>query len=117
VSKGEYGGRPVAVKQLRPRAKGGFNGVFKVSDHTWLGTSPRLVPTQRLCREVLVWKRLSHPNILPLLGVSMSKSPQYFRIISEWMQNGNVTEYIGSNPEANRLRLVSLSIDPLCGLR
>ena len=66
----------------------------------------RLLSTQRLCREVLIWKRLSHPNVLPLLGVSVSKSPQHFRIISEWMPNGNVMEYIKSNPEANRLRLV-----------
>ena len=67
----------------------------------------RLPPTKQLCREVLVWKRLSHPNILPLLGVSVSKDPQYFRIISEWMPNGNVMEYIRSNPQINRLRLVS----------
>ena len=33
--------------------------------------------------------------------------PQYFRILSEWMPNGNVKEYIKSHPEANRLRLVS----------
>jgi serine/threonine protein kinase len=67
----------------------------------------RLTSVQRLCREVLTWKRLSHPNILPLLGVSVSKNPRHFRIISEWMPNGNVMEYINSNPEANRLRLVS----------
>ena len=71
----------------------------------------RLVPNQRLCREVLIWKRSSHPNILPLLGVSLSENPLYFRIISEWMSNGNVAEYIGSNPEANRLRMVGLAID------
>ena len=72
----------------------------------------RSPPTQGLCREVLIWKRLSHPNVLPLLGVSVSKSPQYFRIISEWMPNGNVTEYTRSNPEANRLRLVSPPYTP-----
>ena len=37
----------------------------------------------------------------------MSSDPEYFRIISEWMPNGNVMEYLNSNPEANRLRLVS----------
>ena len=70
----------------------------------------RLVLTQGLCREVLIWKRLSHPNVLPLLGVSMSKNPQYFHIVSEWMPNGNVKEYIRSNPKANRLRLVSPAV-------
>jgi len=41
----------------------------------------------------------------------MSKEPPYFRIISEWMPNGNVTEYVRANPEANRLRLVSPVMD------
>jgi len=50
---------------------------------------------------------LSHPNILPLLGVSFSADPRSFRIISDWMRNGNVMEYTKSNPEVNRLRLVS----------
>jgi serine/threonine protein kinase len=72
-----------------------------------------LVSAQRLCREVFIWKRLSHPNILPLLGVSVSKNPLHFRIISEWMPNGNVMEYIGSNPEVNRLRLVSPVLRPI----
>jgi len=58
-----------------------------------------------------MWKRLSHPNILPLLGVSVSSNPQHFRIITEWMPNGDVAEYIEANPEANRLRLVS---PPVC---
>ena len=66
-----------------------------------------LILVQRLCREVLIWKRLSHPNILPLVGVSVAKNPRHFRIISEWMPNGNVMEYTRSNPRANRLRLVS----------
>ena len=69
-----------------------------------------LPSTKQLCREVLIWKRLSHPNILPLLGVSVSKSPQYFRIISEWMPNGNVMEYIKSDPQTNRLRLVGRAV-------
>ena len=43
----------------------------------------------------------------------MSKNPHYFRIISEWMPNGNVMEYIRSNPQANRLRLVSPAVRSL----
>ena len=31
------------------------------------------------------------------------------------MPNGNVTEYVRSNPEANRLRLVSPTTSPLRG--
>jgi len=67
----------------------------------------------RLCREIIGWKHLSHPKILPLLGVSMSTNPHCFRILTEWMPNGNVMQYTRSNPEANRLRLVSpIAISP-----
>ena len=37
----------------------------------------------------------------------MSPDQCYFHIITEWLPNGNVTEYTKSNPDANRLRLVS----------
>lgn len=62
---------------------------------------------QRLCREIIVWKHLSHPNILPLVGVSISGGPHRFRILTEWTHNGNIVKYTQSNPAANRLQLVS----------
>ena len=40
----------------------------------------------------------------------MARNPRHFRIISEWMSNGNVMEYTNSNPEANRLYLVSSAV-------
>ena len=62
---------------------------------------------QQFCREIIVWKHISHPNILPLLGVSFSTHPYSFRMVSPWMKNGDVMEYTRSNPSANRLQLVS----------
>ena len=44
---------------------------------------------------------------MPLLGVFVSTNTHYFRILTEWMPNGDVLRYARSNPEANRLRLVS----------
>ena len=44
---------------------------------------------------------------MPLLGVSVSTDLHCFRILSEWMPNGNLAQYTRSHPEANRLRLVS----------
>ena len=61
---------------------------------------------QQLCREIIGWKHLSHPNILPLLGVSVPANARSFHILTEWMPNGNVTQYTKSNPKANRLQLV-----------
>jgi len=117
VSKGEYLGRSVAIKHLRIGTKDEFDSIFKVGNYNQLMRRSCLPSTKQLCREVLIWKRLSHPNILPLLGVSWSKDPQYFRIISEWMPNGNVTGYIKSNPQTNRLCLVSSTVHfPRCSI-
>ncbi|KAF9647138.1 kinase-like protein [Thelephora ganbajun] len=95
VSDGKYQGCTVAIKQLRVD-KGDSGKIFK-----------------RLCREIITWKHLSrpdnlsHPNILPLLGVSLSAELGSFRILTEWMPNGNIMRYARSNPAANRLRLLS----------
>jgi len=52
----------------------------------------------------MTWKILRHPNVLPLLGVTMDKTQ--FAMISEWMVNGNINEYIKANGDANRFELV-----------
>ncbi|KAF9790663.1 kinase-like domain-containing protein [Thelephora terrestris] len=89
VSDGEYQGNNVAIKLIKVDER--------VHDKAF----------KRLCREVIVWKHLSHPNILPLLGVSISINPHSFRILTEWMPNGNVSRYTEVNPTANRLQLLS----------
>ena len=50
----------------------------------------------------VVWKHLAHPNIVPLLGVT-TDPPQ---LISDWICDGDLTEYIASHPDADRLSLV-----------
>ena len=61
------------------------------------------VPSQALCREAVMWKRLMHLNIVPLLGVIVTP-PQ---LILEWVSNGNLQEYIEKYPGVDRLGLVS----------
>ena len=51
-----------------------------------------------------MWKRISHPNIVPFLGVSEAPAP--ISMVSEWMPNGNVRDYIEKNPGVSRLQLV-----------
>lgn len=62
---------------------------------------------QLYCKEVVVWRRLSHINVLPFLGVSTTVFK--LAMVSEWMSNGTITDYVEKHPEANRLRLVSAS--------
>ena len=59
---------------------------------------------QRFCKEVVTWKALRHPNVLPLLGVTMGN--YQFAMASEWMENGNINEFIKAHRDANRFELV-----------
>ena len=54
----------------------------------------------------MTWKTLSHPNVLPLLGVTMNNSQ--FVMVSEWMENGNINEFIKAHVDVNRLELVGI---------
>jgi len=60
---------------------------------------------QKFCREVIAWRHLKHPNILPLIGVNLKQHK--FVMVSEWMDNGNICEYIGKHGGVNRVQLVS----------
>jgi len=51
-----------------------------------------------------MWRRVSHPNIVPFLGVSEAPAP--LSMVSEWMPNGNVRNYVSKNPKISRLQLV-----------
>jgi serine/threonine protein kinase len=62
-------------------------------------------PWQGFCKEVITWRALRHPNVLPLLGAIMTEDR--FAMVSEWMKNGNINEFIKKNQGANRFELVS----------
>ncbi|KAF9649127.1 kinase-like protein [Thelephora ganbajun] len=88
VSKSTYEGHQVAVKVTH-------------------GVSLRNQDTirSRFCREIVAWKHLWHPNILPLLGVTVSE----FRLmmVSEWMENGNINEFARRDHSTNRTALLA----------
>ena len=65
-----------------------------------------MLSMQRFCKEVVTWKALRHQNVLPLLGVTMSSSR--FTMVSEWMHNGNINEFVKTHRDANRFELVGL---------
>ena len=50
------------------------------------------------------WKALRHPNVLPLLGVIMTENE--FSMVSEWMPNGNINQFVAAHRGANRFELV-----------
>ncbi|KAF9646793.1 kinase-like protein [Thelephora ganbajun] len=88
VSKHEYQGREVAVKTLRTCVTSDLQTVIR-----------------RFCKEFVTWKALRHPNLLPLLGVRMTETE--FVMVSEWMSNGNINQFVTAHQEANRFELLS----------
>jgi serine/threonine protein kinase len=52
----------------------------------------------------VTWKTLWHPNILSLIGVMMSETQ--FAMVSDWMGNGNLSDFVKAHPDVNRLELV-----------
>ena len=56
------------------------------------------------CREVVRWKNLSHPNVLSLSGIIMSNNE--FSLVSEWMDNGNINQFMKAHRNVNRNGLV-----------
>lgn len=99
-------GRLVAIKTLRVSTTADPEKAYRVS-----GLVPRmlkllLTPDPKLlAKEVIGWKWLQHENVLPFIGVALT--PPLFSIVSERMENGNITNFVKAHPDHNRLCLVS----------
>ena len=50
---------------------------------------------QAFYHEALTWKNLSHPHVLPFFGISESPDYQSFRMVTPWMENGNIRALVG----------------------
>jgi hypothetical protein len=55
--------------------------------------------------ETLFRRYLDHPHILPLLGVSQSAIAPRLSLVTPWMANGNILEYLEEH-DADQLSLV-----------
>jgi len=58
----------------------------------------------------VVWRALQHPNVLPLLGVTVTEDQLV--VVSEWM-GGNVMEFMKTDVNVDRLGLVRFSFSVL----
>jgi len=105
IRSGTYMGRRVAVKTVRVAARDNFLKIRKVSTEPQPPMVQSHHPTQRFCKEVVLWITLSHPNVMKLAGVQGDMEKGQFATVSEWMERGNIMEFIEKN-SANRLELV-----------
>ncbi|KDN39473.1 hypothetical protein RSAG8_08768, partial [Rhizoctonia solani AG-8 WAC10335] len=67
---------------------------------------------KRAARELYYWSRMKHKNIHHLMGVIVFKD-QYLGMVSEWMENGDLNQYLRKHPGADRYQLC---IDVASGL-
>ncbi|KAF9649933.1 kinase-like protein [Thelephora ganbajun] len=63
------------------------------------------VPFQRYLREVSACTQLSHPNIVPFVGITSTPNHP-FSLILDTAGHTGLREYLDKNPEADRLKLV-----------
>ncbi|OJA19896.1 hypothetical protein AZE42_07022 [Rhizopogon vesiculosus] len=73
---------------------------------------------QRYLRELKVWVRLMHENILPLLGVAGGDyATGCNALVCPWMENGTLEKYLTANPRMVLRQKLQLLRDVAAGLR
>ncbi|TFK39392.1 kinase-like domain-containing protein [Crucibulum laeve] len=88
IYRGLMAGKPVCLKVLRmfstpPQAR---EKVYK-----------------EFSQEILVWRQLMHPNVLPFLGASKDIFRPKYTLILQYMTNGNIMDYLHKYPHHDRL--------------
>ncbi|KAG8948950.1 hypothetical protein FRC04_009151 [Tulasnella sp. 424] len=96
-----------------PRWSGGFADVF-VASHPKLGSLalkrprgaclPGSMEYRHLEKEVAIWQGLIHPNVLLFIGMCEKDGAVY--IVTPFLHNGTVPQYISNNPDANRAAFI-----------
>ncbi|CAE6405708.1 unnamed protein product [Rhizoctonia solani] len=98
---------------------GGFGDIWRgqlsdgtrVAIKTWreaLITKGDYKTLKQAVREIHVWSKMKHVNVHQLMGVVIFKG-QSIGMVSEWMDNGNVHEYVRKNPHADRFKLAGFA--------
>ncbi|KAJ3558151.1 hypothetical protein NM688_g1090 [Phlebia brevispora] len=97
VYRATYRGSPVALKRMKLLGPGNDKA------HRTLERVAAVYTFKSLLNEILLWRQLSHPNIMPLIGVqrasseaeiaSFSSIPTY-SIVMPWMFNGTIRHYL-----------------------
>ncbi|KAJ7814160.1 kinase-like domain-containing protein [Mycena olivaceomarginata] len=72
---------------------------------------------KKFFKEVLVWRYLEHPNIVPFLGVDSTTFPNLaMAMVTPWMSQGNVISYISGNSPCSPYAM-SLLHNSIAGLK
>ncbi|KZT27465.1 kinase-like protein, partial [Neolentinus lepideus HHB14362 ss-1] len=102
----------IVLSRRDPVAGGGFADIFHATmrGQPVAAKRPRahLLPIERavrlwkdLLREVVIWHSVRHDNILPFLGIDCDASTSMFCMVSPWMCNGTIMEFIRKHPNVD----------------
>ncbi|KLO16659.1 kinase-like protein [Schizopora paradoxa] len=58
-------------------------------------------------KDGMVWSTFRHKNVLPLLGIIRNFGKYHIALVTPWMVNGTVIEYLRKNPGADRLKIIT----------
>ncbi|KAH8793653.1 kinase-like domain-containing protein, partial [Flagelloscypha sp. PMI_526] len=86
VYKGSWNGTTVCIKRLRVYLNPGRGSVETHKEKAFL-------------KEALIWKQLKHPNILSFIGVSSTCFTNQMSLISPYMKNGDIMDYLNRTHE------------------
>ncbi|KAJ6524266.1 kinase-like domain-containing protein [Mycena vulgaris] len=60
----------------------------------------------QFCREALVWQRLQHKHVLPLIGIDRESFPSSLCMVSPWMKHGTVLKYLTEHGRDDLLKML-----------
>lgn len=63
-------------------------------------------PLQVIAKELYIWSRLEHRHILPIIGFTFGGDEKFPSLITDWMENGTIIEYLNKHPEVSNLEMV-----------
>jgi serine/threonine protein kinase len=113
VFKAMYQGKPVALKHMRMFQGTDQRDIRQVSAPRFCQTpSEYNVLSQKFCREALVWQRLRHLYIVPLIGIDTESFPSSLCMVSPWMKNGTSIKYLSGIPAHERQTTVDRLVSP-----
>ncbi|KAG6909100.1 hypothetical protein DXG01_001974 [Tephrocybe rancida] len=84
--------------------KGYFAGQvvgIKIPKLTTLENSDKRLLRRALSREIIPWAQMSHENLLPFYGIIELGDACELGIVSPFLKNGNIVDYLRRNPGAD----------------
>ncbi|KAG8768166.1 GTP-binding protein Rho1 [Ceratobasidium sp. 428] len=101
-------GTKVAVKRARYHVEDDIEGHnMRVSLLSQIGAcNSELQASDRfqlIAREIHAWSKCHHDNVLELIGLTQHRGK--LAVVAPWIENGNLRQYLGKNPDVDRLDL------------